>query len=83
MTVVVIFLQTLFRLLNLIILADIVVSFFLSPYHPVRNFLDKIVNPLLSPIRRIMPQTGIFDFSPIILIILLQVIEYLVLIPFR
>ena len=83
MTVVVIFLQTLFRLLNLIILADIVVSFFLSPYHPMRNILDKIVNPLLSPIRRIMPQTGMFDFSPIILIILLQVIEYLVLIPFR
>ena len=83
MIVVVIFLQTLFRLLNLIILADIVVSFFLSPYHPVRNFLDKIVNPLLSPIRRIMPQTGMFDFSPLILIILLQVIEYLVLIPFR
>jgi len=83
MTFVAIFLQNLFRLLNLIILVDIVVSFFLSPYHPVRNFLDKIVNPLLSPIRRIMPQTGMFDFSPLILIILLQVIEYLVLIPFR
>jgi len=83
MTFVAIFLQNLFRLLNLIILVDIVVSFFLSPYHPARNFLDKIVNPLLSPIRRIMPQTGMFDFSPLILIILLQVIEYLVLIPFR
>jgi YggT family protein len=83
MTFVAIFLQNLFRLLNLIILVDIVISFFLSPYHPVRNFLDKIVNPLLSPIRKIMPQTGMFDFSPLILIILLQVIEYLVLIPFR
>lgn len=83
MTFVAIFLQNLFRLLNLIILVDIVVSFFLSPYHPVRNFLDKIVNPLLSPIRKIIPQTGMFDFSPLILIILLQVIEYLVLIPFR
>jgi len=83
MTVVVFVIQNLFGLMNLIILVDIVVSFFLSPFHPVRNFLDKIVNPLLSPIRRIMPRTGMFDFSPIILILLLQVIEYLVLIPFR
>ncbi len=83
MPVVVFVIQNLFGLLNLIILVDIVVSFFLSPYHPVRNFLDRIVNPLLSPIRRIMPRTGMFDFSPIILILILQVIEYLVLIPFR
>ena len=83
MTVWVILIKNLFSLLNLIIIADIIVSFFLSPYHPVRNFLDKIVNPLLSPIRKIMPQTGMFDFSPIILILILKVIEYLVLIPFK
>jgi YggT family protein len=83
MTVWVILIKNLFSLLNLIVIADIIVSFFLSPYHPVRNFLDKIVNPLLSPIRRIMPQTGMFDFSPIILILILKVIEYLVLLPFK
>jgi YggT family protein len=83
MTVWVILIKNLFSLLNLIIIADIIVSFFLSPYHPVRNFLDKIVNPLLSPIRKIMPQTGMFDFSPIILILILKVIEYLLLLPFK
>lgn len=79
----IIFIRTFFSLINLLIIADIVISFFLSPYHPVRAFLDKIVNPLLDPIRKIMPQTGMFDFSPIILILLLQLIEYLILIPFR
>ncbi len=83
MPVVVIIIQNLFGLLNLIILVDIILSFFLSPYQPIRAFLDKIVNPLLAPIRRFMPQTGMFDFSPIVLILLLQVIEYLILIPFR
>jgi YggT family protein len=72
-----------FNILNLIILLDIVVSFFLSPYQPIRMALDRIVNPLLAPIRKILPQTGMFDFSPIVLVLLLQLIEYLILIPFN
>jgi len=32
---------------------------------------------MLAPIRRILPSTGMFDFSPLVLIILLQVIEYI------
>ncbi len=83
MPVVVIIIQNLFGLLNLIILVDIILSFFLSPYQPIRAFLDRIVNPLLAPIRRFTPQTGMFDFSPIVLILILQIIEYLILIPFR
>jgi YggT family protein len=75
--------RLIFNLLNLIILADIVVSFFLSPYQPIRETLDRIVNPLLNPIRRILPQTGMFDFSPVVLILILQLLEYIVLIPFK
>jgi YggT family protein len=75
--------RLLFSLLNLIILVDIIISYFLSPYHPFREFLDRIVNPLLSPIRKLMPRTGMIDFSPIVLIILLQVLEYILLIPFK
>jgi len=75
--------RMIFNIVNLIILIDIVVSFFLSPYHPIRAALDRIVNPLLAPIRRILPQTGMFDFSPIVLVLILQLLEYLVLIPFK
>lgn len=75
--------QLVFNLLNLVILVDIVISFFLSPYHPFRETLDRIVNPLLNPIRKVLPQVGMFDFSPIVLILLLQVLEYIILIPFR
>jgi len=75
--------RMIFNILNFIILIDIVVSFFLSPYHPIRAALDRIVNPLLAPIRRILPQTGMFDFSPIVLVLILQLLEYLILIPFK
>ncbi len=62
------------RILSIVILADIVVSYFLDPFHPVRRILDSIVQPMLAPIRRFMPQTGMFDFSPIVLLILVQLI---------
>ncbi len=63
------------RGLTLIIFADIIVSYFLSPYHPVRKALDSIVQPMLAPIRRVMPPTGMFDFSPFVLLIVIQLVE--------
>jgi YggT family protein len=75
--------RAVFNVLNLVVLVDIVVSFFLSPYHVVRATLDRIVNPLLAPIRRILPQTGMLDFSPVVLILILQVLEYLLLMLFK
>lgn len=63
------------RGLTLIIFVDIIISYFLSPYHPIRKALDSIVQPMLAPIRRIMPPTGMFDFSPFVLMIVIWLIE--------
>ena len=62
------------RGLMLLVLADVIVSYFLDPFHSVRRFLDNLVQPLLDPIRRLLPPAGPMDFSPIILMILLEVI---------
>lgn len=48
-----------------------VLSWVAPPYNPVREMLDRIVEPLLAPIRRIVPLTGTIDFSPMILMILI------------
>jgi YggT family protein len=64
------------RILLLVILADVVVSYFLSPYHSIRQFLDRIVGPLLAPIRRLVPPVQMIDFSPLILILLVYLVEY-------
>ena len=71
--------QMLFQLFTLVIIVDAVISFFMSPYHPFRQFLDRIVNPLLDPIRKIVPPLMNMDFSPIILLLLLQVVESILL----
>jgi YggT family protein len=61
--------------LTLLILADIIVSFALSPWHSLRRTLDSWVNPLLAPIRRVLPPVGMFDFSPLVMVILIQLAQ--------
>jgi YggT family protein len=39
--------------------------------------IDRLVAPLLAPIRRVVPPVGMVDFSPVILIILLQLVDIL------
>jgi YggT family protein len=68
----------LIQLVTLVVVIDVVLGYFMSPFHPVRQFLDRIVEPLLRPIRRVLPQTGMIDFSPLVLIILLQVIDLVI-----
>ena len=36
--------------------------------------INALLEPLLRPIRRLMPDTGAIDFSPLVLIILLNVV---------
>jgi YggT family protein len=72
-------LVTLIQILIWIVIVDVVLSYFMDPYHPVRQALDGIVGPLLAPIRGIMPFMGGIDFSPLILILLLQLLANLLI----
>lgn len=60
-----------------VVIANSLLSFFLSPYHPVREALDRIVAPFLNPIRSLMPNTGAIDFSPLVLILALDLLSRL------
>ncbi|HEY4718608.1 MAG TPA: YggT family protein [Anaerolineales bacterium] len=69
----------LINLLTILVILYVVLSYLLSPYHPVREAVDKVVEPMLAPIRRIMPFTGGVDFSPVVLILIIQLVGRLVL----
>lgn len=71
------------RILSFIIIAQALLSFFMNPYHPVRQRIDMVVEPLLAPIRRLMPQTGMMDFSPMILLIIIWILDAIVVNIFR
>ena len=64
------------NLIVLLVIVNSILSYFLSPYHPVRNALDRFLNPLLLPIRRVVPLVGMFDLSPLILIIVVEILSY-------
>lgn len=70
----------LFNALSLLVLARALLSWF-DPggRSAVGKFLVDITEPLLGPIRRMMPSAGGIDFSPIVLIILLQFLERMIL----
>ena len=65
------------QVLVIIIIAKIILSYFMDPYNPLRAAIDRLVDPLLDPIRRVVPTIGMFDFSSFVLIILVQLIAYL------
>lgn len=58
-----------------VVIASVLLSYFISPYHPVRQALDRIIEPFLAPIRNIVPTAGMIDFSPIILILAVQFLK--------
>jgi YggT family protein len=62
-------------ILILLVFVSVILSYFMDPFHPVRRGVDRIVEPMLAPIRRIVPLVGMLDFSPLILIILLQLVS--------
>lgn len=51
----------------------------ISPYSPPVQLLRKIVNPILNPVRRLLPpyKTGGWDLSPLIVILVIQFVRNL------
>ena len=57
-----------------IIIRAIVSWFSPSPTNRLVIILYRITEPLLAPLRRIIPRAGMLDFTPLAAIILLQLI---------
>ena len=57
-----------------LVLLKVILSYVMDPFHPFRQSIDRIIDPLLNPIRQILPTFGRFDFSPIVLIILVEIL---------
>ncbi len=69
------FISALSQLLVLLVIVSVILSYFMDPYHPIRRSIDSVVEPMLAPIRRVVPLIGMLVLSPLILIILIQVLS--------
>ncbi len=77
MIIVINFIQLISKCFIWIVVVDSLLSYFIQPFHPIRKALDKIVEPLLRPIRKVVKPISGIDFSPLILIVLVYLVEFL------
>jgi YggT family protein len=79
------FIRLLFDILVYAIIARALLSWFVRPGQAgsgmtrVIAILEEVTEPVVAPIRRVMPRIGMLDLSPLVAIILLQVIQSLLL----
>jgi len=70
-----VFIQLFVTALWLLILGRVLLSWVNPRFEgPVARFLYETTEPLLAPIRRVLPSTGMIDLSPLVLILLLGVL---------
>jgi len=77
----------LLRILSIVVIVQVICSWLVAfnvinlhqPFvRAVYTAIDRITEPLYRPIRKILPDFGGLDFSPIILLLLIQVVSMLV-----
>lgn len=73
------FLTILITILTWAILIRVLLSWIpnLDRGNPLVQLLHQITDPVLEPARRIIPPLGGMDFSPIVVILVLQLLEQL------
>jgi YggT family protein len=77
-----VFFQLLVVVVWLLVIGRVLISWINPRYQgPVARFLFDTTEPLIAPIRRILPQNGVLDWAPLILLfglgILLRLVLYL------
>lgn len=61
-------------ILVVLIIANVVLSW-VGRGSPTQYMLSEILNPMLAPIKRILPSMGPLDLSPLVLLVLIQIAQ--------
>jgi YggT family protein len=61
---------------SLVVLASVILSWIrLDPENPIVRVVDALTEPVLGPIRKILPDFGGIDFSPMLLLLALRFVR--------
>ena len=71
----------LLRVYSILILIRVLLSWVsVSPYHPAIRILHQVTDPVIVPLRRLIPPVGgTVDVSPIVALILLEIVHRVLL----
>ena len=72
-------LAMLLQIYSFIILARVLLSWFpnVDESNPIVQFLYDVTEPVLKPVRDVLPQTSGIDFSPLVVLIAISVLTRL------
>jgi len=78
------FVSLLFWALELAILIRVLMSWIRpNPYNPFVQAIYQITEPIMGPLRRIIPPLGMIDITPMVALIILQIVRGMVLSAIR
>lgn len=78
LVVVVTFIDLFVSIFNLLIVARVLLGYFAKPEWPIWQGLVSITEPILAPVRSVMPQISGADLSPLATFLLLEGVQALV-----
>ena len=74
------FVSLLFGALELAILARVLMSWIRpNPDNPIVQAIYQITEPIMGPLRRIIPPLGMIDITPMVALIILQIVQEIIL----
>lgn len=77
-TIATIFVDFLYLLIVAMVVRALLSWFPISPRNPFVQFVSRITDPLIQPVRRVVPPLGMLDLSSMIVIVVLYVMIYVV-----
>ena len=73
------FITTLANILYIALIGRVIMSWLnvgpTNPLYPIANIVYQITEPILAPIRRVLPSFGMLDLSPMVAILLITLIQ--------
>ena len=69
----------LLAIFSLMIFMRIIMAWGVSSINPLLRFLVRTTEPVMGPFRRLIPPLGMFDISPIVVLLLIQLFQQAIL----
>ena len=73
------FVNTLASVLYIAMLGRVIMSWVnvgqSSPFYPIARIIFQVTEPILGPLRRVLPSFGMLDFSPMVALILIGIVQ--------
>ncbi len=69
-----------FEVLTWMIIIRCILSFVRhDPYQPIIKFIYEVTEPIMAPFRRMIPATGGMDFSPLVVLLAITLVQRIVI----